>query len=214
MDKKKEIILGLLLITSCFAFADRYKVLYVNSSDIRVGNKVISVGNIFDDKETIKWTSELQAMKVINLNTKRVMVFAAKALKKKKSSSLYEYLTGIKHLSTRELNHNNIEEWQMDTTLYLLDTLYLSLPPRHNKSATAKIVRKQGKEISIPNNGHNYIITRNLFEEQKSQPIRADIIEYDKERDWNYIIYKNLNIELLPMPSKIPYKISPKERQK
>ena len=44
------------------------------------------MGNVFDDKDAIKWTSEQQAMKVMNLNTKRVIVLAAKALKKKKGA--------------------------------------------------------------------------------------------------------------------------------
>lgn len=202
MEKKKQIVLGILLMVTFCAFADKYKVLYVNSSDIRIGNKSIAVGNIFDDKETITWTSEQQAMKVINLDTKRVMVFAARALKKKKATTLYEYLTNTKHLSTRGINQNRIEEWQMDTTLYLLDTLSLSIPARHNPSAKAKLVFRHGKEITLPVNGNYYIITQNLLGQNGSQPIRADIIEYDKEKDWSYTVYKNLVIELVPSLSK------------
>ena len=112
--EKKIILVASLLMIACCVFADKYKVLYLNSPDIKVGNKTIVVGNVFDDKDAIKWTSEQQAMKVMNLNTNRVMVLAAKALKKKKSNSLYEYLTSTKHLSTRDLKKRRlVEEWLM-----------------------------------------------------------------------------------------------------
>lgn len=197
MEKKKVIIFVILLIITSYAFADKYKVLYVNSSNIKIGNKTIVSGQIFDDKENITWSSDQQAMKVLNLNTKRVMVFAAKALNKKKAASLYDYLTSTKHLSTRNINQNRIEEWQMDTTLYMLDTLYISMPPRHNQNITTKIVHKYGKEIPIQSNGGYYIITRNLFDQQERQPIVIDIVEYDKSNDWTYIVFKNLNIEFV-----------------
>ena len=198
MGKKKEIILALLLLVACSTFADRYKVLFVNSTDIMIGNKTTVVGNIFDDKESIHWTSDQQAMKVVNLNTNRVMVFAAKALKKKKASSLYEYLTGSKHLSTRSLGQKHMEEWQLDTTLYVLDTLFLNTPARHNPAAKAKLVMHQGREIPLSVKGNQYIITRSLLAGQGSQPIRADIIEFDRSKNWTYTVYRNLNIELLP----------------
>lgn len=195
---KKELVLGLLLMVACCAYADRYKVLYVNSSDIKVGGKAIAVGSVFDEKETVRWTSEQQAMKVVNLTTNRVMVFVAKALEKKNASTLYEYLIRNKHLSTRGLKKNPTEEWQLDETLYLLDTLYISLPPRHNQSATAKMVVKQGREIPLTNNGHHYVIPRSLLGRTGSQPINVDIVEYDKEKDWSYTVYRNLNIEIVP----------------
>lgn len=198
MNKKKKIILGLLLMAACCTYADKYKVLYVNSTDIKVGGKVIAVGSVFDEKETVKWNSEQQAMKVVNLTTNRVMVFVAKALEKKNASTLYDYLIKNKHLSTRGFKQSPTEEWQLDKTLYLLDTLYISLPPRHNQSTTAKLVVGQGREIPLSNNGHHYVIPRNLLRGKGSQPVKADIVEYDKAKDWSYTVYRDLNIEIIP----------------
>ena len=143
MEEKKIILVASLLMIACCVFADKYKVLYLNSPDIKVGNKTIVVGNVFDDKDAIKWTSEQQAIKVMNLNTKRVMVLAAKALKKKNATSLYDYLTSTKRLSTRDFRKKQmIEEWQLDSTLYLMDTLYISMPHRQFKSVVAKLITK------------------------------------------------------------------------
>ena len=200
--EKKIILVASLLLIACCVFADKYKVLYLNSPDIKVGNKTIVVGNVFDDKDAIKWTSEQQAMKVMNLNTNRVMVLAAKALKKKKSNSLYEYLTSTKHLSTRDLKKRRlVEEWQLDSILYLMDTLYISMPQRQFKSVLAKMVVRQGavKETPLSHNGQYYILTRSIYGNRSPHPLKIDILEYDAKRGWEYTVYRNLTIEPLPI---------------
>ena len=191
-----------LLMIACCVFADKYKVLYLNSSEIKVGNKTIVVGNVIDDKDVIKWTSDQQAMKVMNLNTKRVIVLAAKALKKKKSTSLYEYLTNTKHLSTRDMKKRRVvEEWQLDSTLYLMDTLYISMPQRQSKSVVVKLVVKQDavKEIPLSHNGRYYILTRSIYGNNSPHPHKIDIKEYDTKQNWEYTMYRGLIIEPLPM---------------
>ena len=203
--EKKIILVASLLMIACCVFADKYKVLYLNSPDIKVGNKTIVVGNVFDDKDAIKWTSEQQAMKVMNLNTNRVMVLAAKALKKKKSNSLYEYLTSTKHLSTRDLKKRRlVEEWQLDSILYLMDTLYISMPQRQSKSVVAKLVIRQDavKEIPLSHNGQYYILTRSIYCNNTPHPLKIDIIEYDPKQSWEYTVYRGLIVEPLPTLNK------------
>lgn len=197
--------MAVLMMAAGHVFADRYKVLYLNSPGIKVGNKTLVVGNVFDDKDAIKWTSDQQAIKVMNLNTKRVMVLAAKALKKKNVSSLYEYLTNTKHLSTRDMKKRRVvEEWQLDSTLYLMDTLYISMPQRESKSVVAKLIVRQGAVEVIPlsNNGQYYILTRSIYGNNSPHPLKIDIIEYDSNQNWEYIVYRNLTIEPLMIQSK------------
>ena len=67
----------IVLMVTSFVFADKYKVLYVNSTGIKIETKNVAVGSVFTDKDKIVWTDDQQAMKVINLNTNRVMVLAA-----------------------------------------------------------------------------------------------------------------------------------------
>lgn len=201
MEKKKIVLMASLLMIACCVFADKYKVLYLNSPDIKVGNKTIVVGYVFDDKDAIKWTSEQQAMKVMNLKTKRVMVLAAKALKKKNATSLYDYLTSTKRLSTRDFRKKQmIEEWQLDSTLYLMDTLYISMPQRQSNSIVAKLVVKhgEGQEIYLNHNDKNYILTRGIFGKDTPFPLKIDIKEYDPKQNWEYIVYRNLIIDPLP----------------
>lgn len=205
MEGKKKTLLVALLMIACSVYADKYKVLYLNSPNIRVGNKTVVVGDVIDDKDAIKWTSEQQAMKVMNLNTKRMMVLAAKALKKKNVSSLYEYLTSTKRLSTRNPRKNRIiEEWQLDSTLYLMDTLYISMPQGTTQSVVAKIIVRQGevKEIPINHNERYYIFTRSIYGNSSPHPLKIDIIEYDPKLNWEYSVYRNLIIEPIPIQAK------------
>ena len=202
MEERKIILVASLLMIACCVFADKYKVLYLNSSDIKVGNKTLVVGTVFDDKDAIKWSSEQQAVKVMNLNTKRVIVLAAKALKKKKTTSLYDYLTSTKHLSTRDIKKRRVvEEWQLDSTLYLMDTLYISMPKRQSKSVVAKLVVRQdaAKEIPLSHNGQYYILTRSIYGNNSPYPLKIDIIEYDSKQNWEYTVYRNLIIDPLPI---------------
>ncbi|MBE6269731.1 MAG: hypothetical protein E7101_02120 [Prevotella ruminicola] len=202
MEKKRLVIIMAVLMTACHVFADKYKVLYVNSTGIKIETKNVAVGSGFTDKDKIVWTDDRQAMKVINLNTNRIIVLAAKALKKKKASSLYEYLTSTKHLSTRDLKRRKtMELWQVDSTLYLLDTLYISRPDIRGNDVGARIIDDKGKTIDLPmsNDGRFYVITRDMCGNQIFTPKRFAIKEFDRERNWEYIVYRNLIIEpILP----------------
>lgn len=192
----------IVLMVTSFVFADKYKVLYVNSTGIKIETKNVAVGSVFTDKDKIVWTDDQQAMKVINLNTNRVMVLAAKALKKKKASSLYEYLTSTKHLSTRDVKGRKIMEvWQIDSTLYLLDTLYISRPLMRGNNLVAKIVDDNGKAMDLPisKDKKSYVITRDIYGNKTFAPKRFAIKEFDRERNWEYVVYRKLIIEPILM---------------
>lgn len=190
---------------ACHVFADRYKVLYVNSTGIKIETKNVTVGSVFTDKDKIVWTNDQQAMKVVNLNTNRIMILAAKALKKKNASSLYEYLTNTRHLSTRALKRRKtMEVWQIDSTLYLLDTLYISRPNLRRNNIVARMIDDKGKTMDLPfsKDSRSYVITRDIFGSQALIPKRFTIRELDRERNWEYVVYRKLIIEPVTMLNK------------
>lgn len=198
MEKKKIVFTVAFMMLVCHVFADRYKVLYVNSPGIKIETKNAVVGLVFSDKDKIVWASDQQAMKVVNLNTNRAMVLAAKALKKKNASSLYDYLTSTRRLSTRNLKRNRTTElWQIDSTLYLLDTLYVSRPQTSKRNVVAFFADIKGnkRNLSITEDGHYYVITRNQFRDNEAYPIKLSIMEYDEEKKWEYVVFRNLIIE-------------------
>lgn len=200
MEKKRLVFIIAVLTVVCHVFADKYKVLYVNSTGIKIEDKDADVGSIFSDKDKIVWMDDQQAMKVINLDTNRIMVIAAKALKKKRSTSLYEYLTSTRHLSTRDLmRRKTMEEWQIDSILYLLDTLYIRRPQMKGTFVVASIMNDKGHTIYLPisKDGKTYVIPRGLFRSIASNSHGFTIKELDKEMNWEYVVYRRLTIEPL-----------------
>lgn len=197
MEKKIIVLVGALMM-ALFSFADTYKVLFVNSNAIKIGSKQAVVGMIFSDKDIIIWSNSEQAIKVVDLTTKRGAVLTAKALTRHKASSVYDYLTSKKHLSTRDLKGNRImEEWQIDSTLYLLDTIKISRPQTTSKTVVANAVDENGNVIDLPvsEDGKYFIITNSIYNGEPPRSKHIDIKEYDKERDWKYTVYRNLIIE-------------------
>ena len=210
MEKKRLTFLVAILMVVCHISADDYKVLYVSSPDIKIKNKTIAVGDVFTDNDKIEWTNDQQVMRVINLKTNRVIVFKAKTSKKKESTSLFEHLTDTDHLSTRSIppvdnskkdNKTTVKQ-QKDSTYYLRDTLYIKRPYINDHKVVASIVDEKRKAIDIPisEDGKSYVITKEIFNNQVPLNQRFSIKEYDKERDWEYVIIRSFYIMSSPMP--------------
>ena len=92
----------------------------------------------------------------------------------------------------------------MDSKLYVLDTLYVSRPNFNARQVQSSIrIKANGfvREIPIPSDGRYYKIPRGIIERIGNSYVELDIIEYDKERDWKYMVYKDLLVELLPVLS-------------
>jgi hypothetical protein len=54
------------------------------------------------------------------------------------------------------------------------------------------------REIPITFDSKYYKIPRQIINQLENMPIKLDIMEYDKKRDWKYLVYKDLSVELLP----------------
>lgn len=80
--------------------ADNYKVLKVNDANLKFSNgKTVHVGDVFSDVKDIDWKEDKQAVRVINLTTKKPMLFVGKEWIKKKG---VDVLYNDRQLSTHE----------------------------------------------------------------------------------------------------------------
>ena len=186
--------------------ADKYEVLYTNSKNITINGQKVYKGLTFDDKSSIVWMSDNQAISVLNLTTKRVQVIPAKRYKEKKAESLIDYIHkifsyNIKHLSTRDYERAFTFN---DTIYYLLDTLRINAGKTYNSNLSNEvIIRMDGETIITPikktSNKDEFILTRKIWGTKQPQPVYVDIIETDKQRSWTYFLYKKLYIVPLPL---------------
>ena len=80
--------------------ADNYKVLKVNDANLKFSNgKTVHIGDVFSDVKDIDWKEDKQAVRVINLTTKKPMLFVGKEWIKK---SGVDVLYNDRQLSTHE----------------------------------------------------------------------------------------------------------------
>lgn len=80
--------------------ADNYKVLKVNDANLKFSNgKTVHIGDVFSDVKDIDWKEDKQAVRVINLTTKKPMLFVGKEWIKKKG---VDVLYNDRQLSTHE----------------------------------------------------------------------------------------------------------------
>lgn len=100
--KRKCVILLLLLISiNCLFGQNLYKILFLNTKSIMVGNTLYHVGDTIPSNKEIHWSHERQAMKVLDLQNKSQRVFVANKSLLQHSKSISSMLSSFHNLSTR-----------------------------------------------------------------------------------------------------------------
>lgn len=94
------IVLILLGFNNVFSRSEKFRILYINTPSINIGDKELVKGDDFSNTDEIKWSSLEQAMRVSSLETGRQYVVTARRVEKKRGS-LLSYLTSQRSLSTR-----------------------------------------------------------------------------------------------------------------
>jgi len=98
----KKLLLSTLTIIACVVsvHAEKCKITKLSTPTITIGGKVCQEGSIFDDKETITWSSDEQGFWCRNMEKGTYNYYAAKAFKSRKCKTAFEYLRTNK-MSTR-----------------------------------------------------------------------------------------------------------------
>ena len=202
--KKVQFIVAFLLALFAVTLhinAVRYKVLYVNSGTVKIGGKTAEAGMVFDETDRIAWSSDRQALKVQNLSNDRVLVIAARSFQKKDSKSLANYLSRVKHLSTRGYEAQMVVA---DTVCYMLDSLELDAGTAVLADMTEEIVVTDGKETVVrkvlrSRDGKSYLITRDMISGRFADVVYVDVRVNDRRRCWQYDVYRRMRIEKMPL---------------
>ena len=69
---RKVSISILLVFLSIVVWADRYKILQLNTPQVKIGKRLCSKGDVFSDESVIYWSQKKQAFKAQNLETKEI----------------------------------------------------------------------------------------------------------------------------------------------
>ena len=180
--------------------ADKYKILFINTPSVVIGNKKLYVNDTFDEESFIRWESQKQAMKVQNLRTKQIRIFTSKQFSK--NESIKDFYLKHNHLSTRSGSLMDEEELRiaLKDHFYLLDDIEFSTILSTDDTAYFSIVFDEKEQI-LPVNDGNISIKRELFNQEKSI-YRVTIYYNEKSSSSRLLITDDMTIELLPLKIK------------
>ncbi len=130
---KTKIIITILVMFCSYLqlHADNYKILQMNTNNIKIGTVLCHQGDTFSESEQIFWTNEKQAIKAMNVKTKVIKVFTAKSFKDYHARSVEEYKDYYlknNRLSARDRKtpfSNFVQD--LPDTIYVYDTFSIEL---------------------------------------------------------------------------------------
>lgn len=222
-EKKEEInnknnmtrcLFLLLTLTSALSVsADRYKIVSMNYPVLHINGKAVKVGYVFNDKATIKWSRERQAIRVFNLNKKKHMLMVARTINPK-GNSIKEILTENVHLSTHAGydagTSNELRRLQsaFDMHYDLLDRIEIVSPvPLSDKQYFQATYCYGDKRFTkrLKYKGKNVIIDKSIFnvDGRKLAPrdIELDINYFDQKN--NKVTFVKAGISIYVIPDRI-----------
>ena len=97
----KQFLIFLFVSICQSIYADNYKILQMNASYIQIGRHKCKQGDSFSDEAQIKWSSEKEAIKAMNLRTRQIRLFVSEEFNRAKAKSVKEFFLKSNHLSTR-----------------------------------------------------------------------------------------------------------------
>ena len=101
-SKMKRIFsLSLFVVVAVTLCAAKYKIVKLSTPTIVIAGRTCKVGNMFSEKDLIKWSSDEQVLCARNMDDNTYKYFAAKAFKARKASTAYDYLLHTHKMSTR-----------------------------------------------------------------------------------------------------------------
>ena len=122
---KRYILLLVLSLGISYVYAGNFKVLFVNDANLKYTNgKAVKVGDTFKTADDIKWQKDKQAVKAIDMSTKKQLIFLGREWSRKGG---LDALITQKRLSTHDAA--GLPEDQQDPFSGIFDDEYLLLDP-------------------------------------------------------------------------------------
>ena len=191
----RRLLMFLLLLYSFNAAAEKYRILSLNTSEVTIGGKTLVKGDEFDSSEAIEWKNDLQAIKVLNLSDKNIMLLVGKDFNGIKSRSLKDYIIERRHLSVR-----GNEEGSHDL-LYLLDEISFPVERMLETDCTYILrYRNMGRiqETELKRNSKGYpVLKREQLKVLRPAEMLAELILHYENGEEVILVE---DIKIFPLP--------------
>ena len=196
MHKKIQFVLVLVLLLSCNFGAysmEKYKILFLNTDKIMIGNRWCHIGDTILDSHKIVWTDKKQAMKVVNLRNSKQRVLVPNKDMLKLKLSISDLLTSSRNLSVREgevLSISQLKE-ELGKEIVLCDSFCIKVSIQTDDSHYFFLSYIYQKELifkKLPLVSGCFIIDRSIFNidgvpiKPFSTPIKIYYQNYDSRQ--------------------------------
>lgn len=209
---KNLLTLSFLVLSLMLANARTFEIKVLNTPTINIGGKNLKVGNRFDEKAPIVWSSDDQAMKVLSEDNK-VYVLSKNLLSKHKANSFVDYITSVKSASVRNDGENfpiTLADHRaiFENDFVLLDTICVKVGWKTNDSsyfeATTTNLGERNSSFVIPAHDNVLSISRDEFPMLTSDcsAITLSIKYIEKEYGETTPITDSMIIEITPLQAK------------
>lgn len=207
MKPLKYFILILIAVLPNVVSAKRYQIKMLNTPNIVIGGKSYKVGDWFDDRSAIRWSSPKQAMKVVSDDNK-LYTLSATSYRKSKPKTFKDFIFFVKPLATRGGRDDVFSylEQAFDAEYVMMDQIAIdltscTLPPDSYFVFTGEDERGQLIEFQVSHNGKELFINRNEIEGglNLSGQIITLRVELVPKNGNKKLITKYLEIEVCPL---------------
>lgn len=193
---RKSVFFLFFMTTSPIVFAEEYKVVMLNSTEIRIAGKSVEKGSIIQGNDTIYWPNDMAAMRVVRKSDYNTFDITAAGFRRCQNSTIED------NRSRRKLSaRGEKDDVEFVDTLYLIDTVRINAGYYYTNQTSA-FLRLKGendkKDIMLLMDAqrNHYPITREMLGDNGN--FRVDIIQVDREFPEGYVLYKDLIIKILP----------------
>lgn len=179
--------------------AKEYRILFLNTATISIGGKDLKKGDTFDDRDIIAWQKTDQAMKVVEVESGKVHVVAAKTMRSTQSKSLLDYIGSYIKLSSRNPDDGTVMNGE-----YMLDSLVIDVLDNPDVERYVMEYTLQGKKYNCELtrlDATHIVILRSDFAESWAEPLTLDIRCVRKDNPNEEIMISGL--VLLPLPLRL-----------
>jgi hypothetical protein len=195
---KKVCISILLVLLSNVICAGRYKILQLNTPQVKIGNRLCTKGDVFSDESVIYWSQQKQAFKAQNLETKEIKLFVESDFRAKGCNTIKEYYLKKNHLSSRGSDSTALDE--ISDTIFLCDSVIMEMPVLMDTVHYCYLVyNNEGKEVKkrLKHQNQSFIIDKKLFGEDLTRDnLRVSLFYHMSEED--YPLKDSLTIMFIP----------------
>ena len=196
MKRFLSFILG--LTTICFACADNYKILQMNTSTIKIGERKCKKGDTFSDNSIIYWSNSKQAIKAMNIKTKEIRLFTQLELQSKNSKTIADFLIKNNRASSRK-GVVTVKE-KLSDIFYLSDTIISPCMVNKTKNHYIRYQYKGDiirKDLSVIN-GY-FIIDKTMFpKDSDCDEFKISVFRTETGKEEDYCYTNEMIVVMIP----------------